>query len=42
MANGGRIVKLGMRADRGSYMGYFANPDGFLWEVAWNPQFPHT
>ncbi len=19
---------------------YFADPDGFLWEVAWNPSFP--
>ena len=30
------------RADWGGYTGYFADPDGFLWEVAWNPQFPHT
>jgi uncharacterized protein len=21
----------------GGYSGYFADPDGFLWEVAWNP-----
>jgi uncharacterized protein len=20
--------------------GFFADPDGFLWEVAWNPSFP--
>ncbi len=39
---GGRIVKPGKRADWGGYSGYFADPDGFLWEVAWNPQFPHT
>ncbi len=39
---GGRIVKPGKRADWGGYTGYFADPDGFLWEVAWNPQFPHT
>ncbi len=39
---GGRIVKPGHRADWGGYTGYFADPDGFLWEVAWNPQFPHT
>ncbi len=39
---GGRIVKPGTRADWGGYTGYFADPDGFLWEVAWNPQFPHT
>lgn len=24
----------------GGYSGYFADPDGFLWEVAWNPFFP--
>ena len=24
----------------GGYSGYFADPDGFLWEVAWNPHFP--
>jgi catechol 2,3-dioxygenase-like lactoylglutathione lyase family enzyme len=41
-AKGGRIVKPGTRADWGGYTGYFADPDGFLWEVAWNPQFPHT
>ena len=39
---GGRIVKPGTHADWGGYTGYFADPDGFLWEVAWNPQFPHT
>jgi hypothetical protein len=22
------------------YSGYFADPDGHLWEVAWNPFFP--
>jgi uncharacterized glyoxalase superfamily protein PhnB len=21
----------------GGYRGYFADPDGFLWEVCWNP-----
>ena len=41
-AGGGRIVKRGGRADWGGYTGYFADPDGFLWEVAWNPQFPHV
>ena len=24
----------------GGYSGYFDDPDGFLWEVAWNPFFP--
>ena len=23
----------------GGYSGYFADPDGVLWEVAWNPHF---
>lgn len=41
-AGGGRIVKPGRRTDWGGYAGYFADPDGFLWEVAWNPQFPHV
>jgi catechol 2,3-dioxygenase-like lactoylglutathione lyase family enzyme len=39
---GGRIVKAGHTADWGGYSGYFADPDGFLWEVAWNPRFPHV
>jgi len=39
---GARLVKTAHRADWGGYTGYFADPDGFLWEVAWNPQFPHV
>jgi catechol 2,3-dioxygenase-like lactoylglutathione lyase family enzyme len=39
---GGRIVRPGHRTDWGGYAGYFADPDGFLWEVAWNPRFPHV
>ena len=39
---GARIVKPGSRADWGGYSGYFADLDGFLWEVAWNPHFPHV
>lgn len=41
-ANGGRVTKWGHRAEWGGYTGYFADPDGFLWEVAWNPHFPHV
>jgi Predicted lactoylglutathione lyase len=41
-AAGGRIVKAARRADWGGYSGYFADPDGFLWEVAWHPHFPHV
>jgi catechol 2,3-dioxygenase-like lactoylglutathione lyase family enzyme len=40
-AAGGRIVKAAHVADWGGYSGYFADPDGYLWEVAWNPKFPH-
>ena len=38
---GGTIIKPGQRADWGGYTGYFSDPDGFLWEVAWTPDFPH-
>jgi catechol 2,3-dioxygenase-like lactoylglutathione lyase family enzyme len=41
-AGGGTIVKPASRADWGGYSGYFSDPDGFLWEVAWNPRFPHV
>lgn len=40
VAAGGRIVKPAQPAEWGGYAGYFADPDGFLWEVAWNPRFP--
>jgi uncharacterized glyoxalase superfamily protein PhnB len=39
---GGRLIAAGHEADWGGYTGYFADPDGFLWEVAWNPHFPHV
>jgi catechol 2,3-dioxygenase-like lactoylglutathione lyase family enzyme len=41
-AAGGRIVKAAGETDWGGYAGYFADPDGYLWEVAWNPRFPHA
>lgn len=37
---GARIVKPAEDAVWGGRSGYFADPDGFLWEVAWNPGFP--
>jgi uncharacterized protein len=37
---GARIVKPAEDAAWGGRSGYFADPDGFLWEVAWNPGFP--
>lgn len=39
-AAGARIVKPPRAADWGGYSGYFADPDGFLWEVAHNPGWP--
>lgn len=36
---GATIVKNAQDAFWGGYSGYFADPDGFLWEVAWNPFF---
>jgi len=38
--NGGRLVKPGQKVFWGGYSGYFADPDGHLWEVAFNPYFP--
>lgn len=40
-AAGGHVIKPAQRTDWGGVSGYFADPDGFLWEVAWNPHFPH-
>ena len=36
---GARIVKSAQATSWGGYSGYFADPDGFLWEVAHNPYF---
>src|SRR6185503_18434805 len=37
---GAVIVKKAQATFYGGYAGYFADPDGHLWEVAWNPQWP--
>jgi uncharacterized protein len=34
---GARIVKAAVDTFYGGYAGYFQDPDGHLWEVAWNP-----
>jgi uncharacterized protein len=34
---GARLLKSPRDASWGGYSGYFADPDGFAWEVAWNP-----
>lgn len=36
---GGKLVKPAKDVFWGGYSGYFADPDGHLWEVAWNPHF---
>lgn len=37
---GARIVKPAQKAFWGGYAGYFQDPDGHLWEVAYNPDMP--
>jgi hypothetical protein len=39
---GARLIKPAQDVFWGGYSGYFADPDGFLWEVAWNPFFDLT
>ena len=36
---GATIVKEAQEIFFGRH-GFFADPEGFLWEVAWNPSFP--
>lgn len=37
---GGTIVQPARRVFWGGYSGYFSDPDGHLWEVAFNPFWP--
>jgi catechol 2,3-dioxygenase-like lactoylglutathione lyase family enzyme len=37
VAAGATILLPAREAPWGGYSGYFADPDGFAWEVAWNP-----
>jgi len=37
---GATIVKPAHPTFWGGYAGYFQDPDGHLWEVVWNPEFP--
>jgi hypothetical protein len=39
-AAGGKIIKPAQDVFWGGHSGYFADLDGHLWEVAWNPLFP--
>jgi len=38
-AKGGKIVKEPQKVFWGGYSSYFADPDGYHWEVAYNPFF---
>ena len=35
---GAHIVKSAQETFWGGYAGYFQDPDGHIWEIAWNPQ----
>lgn len=37
---GASVVKPAAETFWGGYAGTFADPDGHLWEVAWNPHWP--
>ena len=38
----GASSKPAGQADWGGVTGYFADPDGYPWEVVWSPAFPRT
>lgn len=35
--SGATMLRPARLASWGGYSGYFADPDGFAWEIAWNP-----
>jgi catechol 2,3-dioxygenase-like lactoylglutathione lyase family enzyme len=37
---GATIVKAAADTFYGGYAAYFQDPDGHLWEIAWNPELP--
>ena len=39
-AAGAKITQSARDTDWGGRSGYFADPDGHLWEIAWNPFWP--
>lgn len=39
---GAKILKPAQDAFWGGYHGFFADPDGFVWEIAWNPHLDLT
>ena len=39
LAAGAALLKHAQNTPFGGYSGYFADPDGHVWEVVWNPQW---
>lgn len=39
---GARVMKEPQETFWGGFSGYFADPDGYYWEVAWGPMFDFT
>jgi len=39
VAAGAKLLKPAEEVFWGGYSGYFADPDGYPWEIAWNPGF---
>ncbi len=39
---GGRVIKEPQKTFWGGFSGYFADLDGYYWEVAWGPMFEFT
>ena len=42
VAVGARPLRPARDMEWGGRAGHFADPDGFVWEIAWNPGFPIT
>ncbi|MGQ5263672.1 VOC family protein [Micromonospora sp. ZYX-F-536] len=40
VAAGAEVTKPARETFYGGYAGYFIDPDGHVWEIAWNPGFP--
>lgn len=40
LSAGAQAVKVPQKAEWGGYSGYYADPDGHVWEVAMNPFWP--
>ena len=41
-SSNGTMVKNPAKTDWGGYSGYFSDPEGNLWEIAYNPQFEYN